>query len=101
MDAATMTDLHLADFFPLPLYAGFGAGVLIGAAYFLTLRWTIQILALGQAALLGIGLQLARFAVLALALVLIARGFGAVSLVAVTAGILAARAAVLRIGAPA
>ena len=96
-----MTDLHLANLLLSPLYAGFGAGVLIGASYFLTLRWNIQMLALGHAPLLGIGLQLVRFAPLALALVAIARGFGAVSLVAVTVGILAARAAVLRMGAPA
>jgi F1F0 ATPase subunit 2 len=96
-----MTDLHLADFFLLPLSAGFGAGVLIGASYFLTLRWNVRMLALGHAPLLAMGLQLARFALLAVALVLIARSFGAVSLVAVIAGILAARAAVLRMGAPA
>ncbi len=95
-----MTYLHL-DLFLLPLCAGFGAGVLIGASYFVTLRWNVRLLALGRGPLLAMGLQLARFALLAVALVLIARGFGAVSLVAVTAGILAGRAAVLRMGVPA
>ena len=96
-----MTDLHLAGFFLLPLCAAFGAGALIGASYFLTLRWNVRMLALGRAPLLAVALQIARFALLAAALVLIARSFGAVALVAVTAGILAARAAVLRMGAPA
>jgi F1F0 ATPase subunit 2 len=98
MDAPAMTDLHLADFFLLPLCGGFGAGVLIGTSYFLTLRWNVRMLALDRAPLLAVGLQLARFALLAVVLVLIARGFGAVSLVAATTGILAARVAVLRIG---
>jgi hypothetical protein len=101
MDAPPMTDLRLADFFLLPLCAGFGAGALIGASHFLTLRWNVGMFALRRAALLAIGLQLARFALLAVALVLIVRGFGAVSLVAATAGVLMARAAVLCMGTPA
>jgi F1F0 ATPase subunit 2 len=100
MDAPTMTDLHLADLLP-PVCAAFGAGILLGASYFLTLRWNVRTLALGRAPLFAIGLQLARFALLAVALVLIARGFGALPLVAATAGILTARAAVLRMGVPA
>jgi F1F0 ATPase subunit 2 len=98
MDASPMTNLHLADFFLLRLCAGFGTGALLGASYFLTLRWNVRTLAFGRAPLLAMGLQLARFALLAVGLVLIARGFGAVPLVAVTAGILVARAAVLRVG---
>jgi F1F0 ATPase subunit 2 len=96
-----MTDLHLADFVLLRLCAAFGAGVLSGASHFLTLQWNVRMLALDRAPLPALGFQLARFALLAVALVLIARGLGAASLVVVTAGILVARAAVLRMGAPA
>jgi N-ATPase, AtpR subunit len=96
-----MTDLFLAHFFLLPLCAGFGAGALIGTSHFLTLRWSVRMLALGGAPLPAMGLQLVRFAVLSVILALIARGFGAMPLVAVAAGILVARAAVLRMGVPA
>jgi F1F0 ATPase subunit 2 len=96
-----MTHLHHAEFFLLPPCIGFAAGALIGASHFLMLQWYVRMLALGRAPLAAMGLQLARFALLAVAVVLIARGFGAVSLVAVTAGILVARAAILRMRAPA
>jgi hypothetical protein len=101
MDAPAMTDLHPTDFFLLHLCAAFGAGVLIGASYFLTLRRNVRTLALGRAPLLSMGLQLSRFALLTVTLALIARGFGAASLLAVTAGIVGARAGVLRLGLPA
>jgi F1F0 ATPase subunit 2 len=101
MDASPMTDLHLADFLLVPLSVGFGAGALIGSSYFLTLRWNVRMLVLGRRPLLAMGLQLARFTLLAGALFLIVRGFGAVSLIAMTGGVLASRTAVLRMGAPA
>lgn len=93
-----MTDFHLAALL-LPACAAFGTGVLLGASYFLTLRWNVRVLALGNAPPCAIGLQLARFALLAAALVLIVRGLGALPLIAATAGIITARAAVLRMGA--
>jgi F1F0 ATPase subunit 2 len=93
-----MSDLHLAHLSLLPACAGFGAGVLLGASHFLTLHWNVRMLALGRAQLIAMTLQLARFALLAVALALIARIFGALPLVVATAGIIAARVVALSVG---
>jgi len=74
-------------------------GALIGAFHFLTLRWSVGLLAAGRVPLLAMTLQLTRFALLAGALGMIARGVGAVPLLVATAGILAARTAAIRLGA--
>ena len=78
--------------------AGLGAGALVGVFHFLTLRWSVGLLAAGRAPLAAMALQLSRFAVLAAALAGLAMRFGAVPLLAATAGILVARAAAIRLG---
>ncbi len=75
-----------------------GVGAVVGALYFLTLRWNVRILLPGPLLLLGIALQLGRFALLAGVLSVIAACFGALSLLLATAGILVARAASVRWG---
>jgi hypothetical protein len=90
------------DVFKLVLDAGvwLTAGVLIGVFYFLTLQRRAQMLATGSALVLLLGSQLTRFAVVAVALGMITRHYGALALLVVTLGVLAARMAVLRLGAP-
>jgi F1F0 ATPase subunit 2 len=75
-----------------------GAGALIGAAYFLTLRWNVRMLALGRTPLFATALVLGRFVVLAGVLAVIASRFGALPLLLATAGILAVRTAAVRLG---
>ena len=96
-----MTSFHL-DHAWLTLQAGawLSAGVLLGAFHFLTLRWNVTLLALGRAPFLTMALQLGRFALLAVVLAGIAAAFGALPLILAAAGILAARAAAVRLGAP-
>ncbi len=93
---------HLSDDASLALQAGvwLSAGALIGAFHFLTLRWNVTLLALGRAPLLAMALQLGRFALLAGVLAAIAARFGALPLVLAAAGILGARTAAVRLGAP-
>ncbi len=73
-------------------------GVLIGAAYFLTLQRNVHIFAAGRSLLLPLGFQLGRFVLLAAALAAVAKAFGALPLLAATAGILVARTVVIRWG---
>ncbi len=80
--------------------AWLAAGALIGAAHFLTLRWNVRMLATGRSVLLPLGVQLARFALMAAVLLLITRSFGAWPLLMATVGILVARTAILRLGVP-
>jgi N-ATPase, AtpR subunit len=75
-------------------------GLLIGAIHFLTLRWNARAWLGGQAAALAIVVHLARFALTAGALVIVARYSGALALLIVTVGILAARSVVIRTGVP-
>jgi F1F0 ATPase subunit 2 len=101
MDAEAMTGFHLGDNALLMLEAAVWliCGALLGACYFLTLRWNVNLLALGRAPLLAIGLQLGRLAFFAAALAAIVSRFGALPLLLVTAGVLAVRTAAMRMGA--
>ena len=94
-----MTSFDLTEHALLALRVGawLGGGALIGAFHFLTLRWNVRMLALGRAPLLAMALQLGRFALLASVLAVIASRFGALPLLLVTAGILAARTATVRL----
>jgi len=74
-------------------------GALLGAIYFLPLLWIVRRLA-GGPAVMPLLLHAIRFVLLAVALAAIARTSGAVVLLAVAVGLLLARAAVLRLGAP-
>ncbi len=78
--------------------ASLAAGALIGMFHFLTLRWNVRMFAAGQSLPLALALQLARFAVIAGALAVIASHFGALPLLVAAAGILATRTAIVRIG---
>ncbi len=72
-------------------------GGLVGAFHFLTLRRSVRMLAMGSSLSAGLALHLIRFPIIAGALVFVAR-YGAPPLLAAMLGILAARAAVLRLG---
>jgi len=74
------------------------SGALIGALYFQTLYWNVRMLAFGRPPLLAMALQLGRFALLASALAIIARHFGALPLLLVATGILGARLVAVRLG---
>ena len=95
-----MTDFPLGanGAFAVHVAAWLSCGALIGACYFLTLRWNVRLFALGRAALVALALQFGRFAVLAVVLAVIAGRFGALPLLLAAAGILAARTATLRMG---
>jgi hypothetical protein len=71
------------------------AGALAGVAYFLGLRWSIQLQSGGRL-LVPLGLQLPRFGILAVALAVIAKSFGALPLLLATVGLRVARTAVIR-----
>lgn len=71
-------------------------GTFIGAVHFLSLRWNLHMLAADRSLLPATAVQLARFAVLGIALAVIARTFGALPLLVATLGILAARTAIVR-----
>jgi len=75
------------------------AGMVIGAFHFLSLHWNVRMLATGRSLLPVMAIQLGRFAVIAIVLAVIAAYFGALPLLAATAGILAARTVVTRFGA--
>jgi len=72
----------------------FLAGVLLGAMHFLSLRWSVQRLIAGRA-LASLGLQLLRLALTGTAMTVTVRLFGAVPLLAVSLGLVAARTSVL------
>jgi F1F0 ATPase subunit 2 len=100
MDAQPMTGFYLGTNALLTLEAivWLISGALLGSCYFLTLRWNVHLLALGRAPLLAIALQPGRLALLAAAFAAIVRQFGALPLLLVTAGVLAARMATIRMG---
>jgi F1F0 ATPase subunit 2 len=79
--------------------AWLGAGALIGAFYFLSLRWNVRHFEIGRPILLAFAIQFVRFALMAAVLGVIARQIGALPLLIAAAGILAARPAILRWGA--
>lgn len=78
------------------LYAllGFGLGVLVGLTHFTSLRWIVRLYT-GGGALRAVVIQLGRFVVLVGVLAALAQ-LGAAALLGGAAGILAARAFVLR-----
>ncbi len=79
--------------------AWLAVGALIGAFHFMTLRWNVQMFAVGGSLLLASLGQLVRFALVAGLLAVVASQFGALPLLAATAGIMAARSTVIRLGA--
>jgi hypothetical protein len=103
MDAQAMTGLGIPQYDILKLILGASAwlaiGMLVGGFFYLTLRRSAQMLAAGCCVSKALALQLIRFMVMAGLLGIIARHYGAVALLVVTFGILAARTAVLRLGA--
>jgi F1F0 ATPase subunit 2 len=101
MDAQTMTQLYAREhhMIRLLLDAGWLAiGALIGAFHYLALRWNTRALIAGQSVPLAVAMQLARLAGIACILAIITRNYGALPLLIATLGILASRAAVLRLG---
>ncbi len=76
----------------------FALGAIIGAFHFLTLRWNVHVFAVGGSLQLALASQLVRFAVIASLLAVIVSHFGALPLLAASAGILAARTAVVLLG---
>ncbi|MCF8534392.1 MAG: ATP synthase subunit I [Reyranella sp.] len=80
--------------------AWLAAGAAIGALYFLALRWNVRFFATGRSVVLAVALQFARFAAMAGLLTIVALEFGALPLLAATAGVLMARTMFLRWGAP-
>jgi F1F0 ATPase subunit 2 len=94
-----MTETAVMDHGLMPLLAQaatwLAAGVVLGGLYFVSLRSSVGMLASGRP-LPAIGLQLVRFAVLAVVLAFVSRWFGALPLLLATLGLLVARTAVLR-----
>jgi hypothetical protein len=103
MDAQAMTRLSMPQYNILQLVLvtsiWLAIGALVGAFFYLTLRRSAQMLATGSGVNMALALQLIRFMVTVGSLGIIARYYGAVALLVVTLGILAARTAVLRLGA--
>lgn len=81
-------------FFVAQTSGWFLAGVLLGLLHFVSLRWNVRCL-LGGQPLFSLGLQLLRFAITGGALVLVAKSFGAMPLLAGTLGLMAARTGVI------
>ena len=78
----------------IALAAAFAAGAFLGAAHFVTLLRSVVLMREGRTAL-GVAVQALRFAVLAAALVVIARQ-GPWLFLATAAGVLAVRALLMR-----
>jgi hypothetical protein len=101
MDARAMTPLFAIGNEALALFldsaAWLAIGALVGAFHFLTLRRSAWMVATGSSLCAGLVLHLIRFPIIAGVLVFIAR-YGALPLLAAMLGLLAARAAVLRLG---
>jgi F1F0 ATPase subunit 2 len=99
MDAPAMTSFHFTSYVLLALQAGawLAVGTLVGAFQFLTLRWAVGMLTAGQARLLSISTQFGRFAILIGVLAVLAGRFGATPLLLASAGIVAARTAIVRL----
>jgi N-ATPase, AtpR subunit len=100
MDAQAMTSFHLAEQALLALRVGawLSNGALIGAIYFLTLRWTVNMLTAHKRLLAAVTLQLGRLALVASLLAIIVSAFGALPLMLTTVGIFAARVATVQWG---
>jgi len=97
-----MTSFHFAEYLLLALQAAawLAAGMLVGAFHFLTLRWNVRMLAAGRARFPSIITLFGRFALLAGVLWIVTDHLGALPLLLTSAGILAARTAVMRWGPP-
>jgi len=76
------------------LIAAFAAGAALGAAHCGSLWWSVVLMREGRTGL-GVAVQALRFAMLAVALALIAR-VGAASLLAAALGVIAARTLLIR-----
>ncbi len=95
-----MTSFHLAEQALLALRIGawLSGGALIGALYFLTLRWSVKMLTAHKRLLPAMALQLGRLALLAGLLSIIVISFGTLPLLLTTAGILGARVVAVQWG---
>jgi F1F0 ATPase subunit 2 len=95
MDASAMSQAFMHEHLLIAEAVGwFVAGSLLGLLHFASLQWNVRCLLSGQL-LCSVGLQMLRFAVTGGALVLAAKLFGAMPLLAGTFGLLAARNGVL------
>jgi hypothetical protein len=103
MDAQAMMALRLADHELIPLICSTSAwiafGALIGILHLLMLKWSVSRLVDGQSFVLAFAIQLVRFALIAAALAIVTCYFGALPLLVATAGILAVRTVIVRLGA--
>lgn len=94
-----MDERAVTDWQALPLYVtlpgGFLAGLVLGFAYFRALRATVGLLVGGRHPLLGLALTLSRLAMLAAGFYLAVR-VGGLALLAALAGVLCAKAVMLR-----
>lgn len=95
-----MTSFHLAEQALLVLRVGawLSSGALIGALYFLTLRWSVKMLTAHERLLPAMALQVGRLALLAGLLAIIVISFGTLPLLLTTAGIFGARVAAVQWG---
>jgi F1F0 ATPase subunit 2 len=89
------------DMFLLILKTGawLATGGLIGVCHYMTLRWNVQMLATGSSVPAAVAIQLIRLAIMAGLLAIITRHYGAPPLLVAALGVVASRAAVLRLGA--
>jgi F1F0 ATPase subunit 2 len=96
MDATAMTDPFSLITAAMAVHTvlGFAFGALLGAAYFQSLWWNVQLITSGSA-WRAIGLHLLRFCVLTGSLYAASR-YGAVTLISAVFGIIVARSLVLR-----
>jgi hypothetical protein len=95
LTAADTPARHLLD-----IGGWFAAGALIGGIHFLTLRWNARLFVGTRWPLLPLGIQLARFGLIAAALAFVATMFGVLPFLVTAAGILVARTAVIRWSVP-
>jgi len=77
----------------------FAAGALVGSLYWLTLRWTAEVLAAGRSLAQALALQVARFSALGVVLAGVAIRGGALALLASAGGLMVARAVIFRLAA--
>jgi F1F0 ATPase subunit 2 len=101
MDASAMIALHLNDALitlarPLGWLA---AGVFIGWLYFLSLWWNVRRIADAESPRVASAIQLVRFGLVGGAFAMVAALFGAMPLMAMTAGLMVARAFIIHAGA--
>jgi len=78
------------------LLAWFVAGAIVGTLHWMSLRWSVGLLAAGRSFALALAAQLGRFAAIGATLTLIVIHEGAYALLASAGGVLVARAVALR-----